>query len=353
MDSGSLDNLYAKARGLLDLGRPREALPLFLKVSAQDPNNYAAIVSSAVCHLHLEEYKNALEYAEKAIALSPEDEWGHRVRSITLGNLDRKNEALEEALEAVRLAPELPEAHNTLVRARLRCNDVKGAQEAAKGLIVLAPADTETWLLAGVVEIAADNKYTAEKYLKKALEIDPLSAQARNALGMLAMRADGKSKEAIEHIEAAVRLDPTNTWGAESLYSEMSALPVMLVYLLLLPIILIGFVISPLYSLVFLVVAIYTIIKTFVTNAMNRRKLSNEMRMLFRSKGIGERMDDVKGALKATAANVFEKLWLAYVLAFAALVIRIVSISTNTKPLYYLSWIIFFAGTLVIYKKLD
>lgn len=353
MDNQSPENLYLKARRLLDLGRPSEALPLFLEMIAREPGCYLATASAAVCYLHLEEYKNALEYAEKAIALSPEDEWGHRIRSITLGNLDRNIESLEEALESVRIAPELPEAHNTLVRAKLRCDDVSGAQEAAKGLIVLAPADTDTWFLAGIVEIAADNKYTAEKYLKKALEIDPLSAQARNALGMLAMRSDGKSKEAIEHIEAAVRLDPTNTWGAESLYSDMSALPVMLVYLLLLPIVLIGFIISPLYSLVFLVVAIYTIIKTFATNAMNRRKLSNEMRMLFRSKGIGERMGGVKGALKATAANVFEKLWLAYVLAFAALVIRIVSISTNTKPLYWVSWILFFAGTIVIYKKLD
>ncbi len=97
------ENLLQKAEQLADIERWREAVPLLAKVIAKNPQHFHANCLLSLCHYNLKDFPAALEYAERAIAAEPEQEWGHRLRSVALTEQGRKKDALKSAEEAVRL----------------------------------------------------------------------------------------------------------------------------------------------------------------------------------------------------------------------------------------------------------
>ena len=105
--------LVADARRLVDRGQPAQALP----------------------------------YAEEAIALDAENPAALTVRADIRRMLDKLPEAEADALEALRLDPELPEALRALARIQGAQEDWEACIETATARIRDAPRDGEAWTI--------------------------------------------------------------------------------------------------------------------------------------------------------------------------------------------------------------
>src|SRR5688572_7654376 len=97
------DNLYdliQRAAHLVDIERYREAIRLLMKARAIEPENSYVVSLLAQSFLGLGDNIQGLKHAEEATALDPDSEWGHRLRSIALGELERNHDSLSAAVEA-------------------------------------------------------------------------------------------------------------------------------------------------------------------------------------------------------------------------------------------------------------
>jgi tetratricopeptide (TPR) repeat protein len=100
-DSGSL----ARAEALVELRRYAEAESVLGHVLAAGPDDDRAWCVLALVHDGLGHAARMLEAANRAVALAPDHELGHRLASIALARLEQPEEAVRAAAEAVRLDP--------------------------------------------------------------------------------------------------------------------------------------------------------------------------------------------------------------------------------------------------------
>lgn len=101
-----------RAAALSDVGRHPDAEALLRRALATGPEDAVLQAGGPHVLLGLGRSTEALERAERTIALAPEVGYGHALRSIALGtDLRRRREAVDAAGEAVRLDPEDPSCH--------------------------------------------------------------------------------------------------------------------------------------------------------------------------------------------------------------------------------------------------
>src|SRR5206468_9364332 len=134
----------------------------------------------SLAHLNLNENDLAQRYANDAIGADPQEEWGHRLRSIVLLRQGRKRESLESAKEAVRLAPHEPLAIYSLVQSQRASQMIKEARETAERLREIAPDNTYAYESLGLLAIDESKYDEAEFHCRKALELNPNSYTAMN-----------------------------------------------------------------------------------------------------------------------------------------------------------------------------
>jgi tetratricopeptide (TPR) repeat protein len=127
----------------------------------------------------------------EAGAMAPDVAYGH---------------AVEAAASALRLDPELGEAHCTMGHLKtVREFDWVGAEEAFKRALELSPGDAEAYDLYGRLCAALERYDDAIALLRRAQELDPL---AHGLDVVTALLRAGRYEEAIVRGEAAVELEP-------------------------------------------------------------------------------------------------------------------------------------------------
>ncbi len=346
-------NSIKKAEALIDIERQREAVPILTKVYASNPHNFQAVCLLARCFYELNENEEALKYSEKAIQIEPENEWAHRLRSVALGELGKKKESLKSAEEAVRLAPDEPHALQTFANALLRCGKQEEAKSVAEKILELAPDSENSHLTAGSVYLDLQYYQLAEKHYREALRINPLSYNAQNNLGIVAVRRDGKSENAVEYFAEAVKIEPANNLAVENLRMQFSVLPQLAVCILYIPLGILGLLIAPTLAIIFLLGGLFLVIKTFFVNFNNRHLLAEEFRVLFKSESYQNRFKRSLNQLWDISRNIFLKIWLAYAFAVAAFVLRLLSFYYNSDLLKAAAFLTFLACPFIISKKAD
>jgi Flp pilus assembly protein TadD len=206
-----------RAAVLCDLGRYAEAATMLGSIIAGSPESPRAWCLLSQAELGLGNDDAALRAALAAIPFAPDAEWPHRLASIALTGLERPEEAVWRAREAVRLEP-----HEWRVHAHLagtlakRGGDLEDARAAADRAVELAPNAVETHIAAGAVAAAAGRRPEAQAAYKRALSIDPEHSGAHNELARLHLRRrnianPGGMAQAATGFATAVRADPTAT----------------------------------------------------------------------------------------------------------------------------------------------
>ena len=205
-----------RAQRLLDIGRPAEALKILNALAADDPGNYDVLCRIAYAELALKHNAEALRAADAAIAAAPEKEWGHRLRSIALGRMNRLAEALASAQTARSVYPEEPITLYQLFCILRRCKRNAEAEEVLRDLLRIAPDSWYAHYASGSAALSRKDPAAAEQHFREALRIDPLSSETHNDLGVALLR-QGKRKESVDAFWNAAKADPNSQHARDNI----------------------------------------------------------------------------------------------------------------------------------------
>jgi tetratricopeptide (TPR) repeat protein len=197
----------ARASAMLDVRRYAEASALLARIVSAEPDSGRAWCLMARAHLGADRYRDAIDAANRAVALSPSDEWPHRLASNALGHLGHQADALRAACEARRLAPGYWQTHVCVAQAALAGHRFDVAAEAADRARALAPNEADVHFLAGKVSLARGRLAEAREHQERALALDPAHSGAMNELGRIRLRRHDTAG-AIRHFIGAARATP-------------------------------------------------------------------------------------------------------------------------------------------------
>jgi tetratricopeptide (TPR) repeat protein len=200
----------ARAEALAELGRRQQALDVLNELIVAGAEDVRIWRSLAQIHLELGDGEKALRAADWVVTFQPDDEWGHRLRSAALKLLQRPEEAVAAASEAVKLGPAVWQGQAALAMALHSTGDLSAAAEAARKATVLAAevdpgvdpeakqvaealqaavsADSEAQAVAGAAGEAAEPVLDSEIKLLEGLE------------SAVAGSPDGLDEESLQHV---------------------------------------------------------------------------------------------------------------------------------------------------------
>jgi tetratricopeptide (TPR) repeat protein len=139
------------------------------------------------------------------------NDWG-----IALVQLGKFDEAIEHYREALRLKPELPDAHHNIGIALIRTGKLDEAASHFREALKLKPGLSQSHINWGIILAAQGRLEEAVGHYREAIRIDPAMALTHHNLGLALVRL-GKPKEAIAHFREALRLQPDYPDAAHSL----------------------------------------------------------------------------------------------------------------------------------------
>jgi tetratricopeptide (TPR) repeat protein len=198
----------AHAHLLIGARRYDDALVAAQRALADDPSDPEAWCLVAAALYHLDRFGDALAAAEQAVALDPTHEWPHRLRSLSLLALDNRRAALSAAQQAVICSPDSPAANDVLTSAALASGRTREATDAAMRCIQLDPSSALGHNAVARVLLHVKDWGPAEQACRRALALDPENVAARHNLGIALSRQSGRTREAVDHLTAASKLNP-------------------------------------------------------------------------------------------------------------------------------------------------
>jgi Tfp pilus assembly protein PilF len=144
--------------------------------------------------------------------VAPDSARMHQLLAQYLINEGDAKKAITQYREALRLDPLLPGAHFELGEAILIeagvANGKAAAQEEFEAALAIDPRDAKSECRLGALMSLSGENESAQKHYQRAIEINPNEADARVGLGKILMSTH--PDEALRHLLAAVRSDPTN-----------------------------------------------------------------------------------------------------------------------------------------------
>ncbi len=146
---------------------------------------------------------------ETAIKNDPDNGVAHYHLGIAFDQLGNLARAEGEWRDAVRLRPNLVEAHRALAAVALRRNDMGGLEEAAGQIIKLQPGSADGFALRAVSYINRGQFDRAEQDVRKSIEVAPQSPIGYIQMGnlRLAQRQYGEAEKAYQQ---GLEHDPTS-----------------------------------------------------------------------------------------------------------------------------------------------
>ena len=141
--------------------------------SMEDPSGFASLV---MAHLHLlrREHRKAFEAAEYAVNLRPSCDVSAATFANVLNYLDRSEEAIQFAEQAIRLTPIAPTIYpGILASSYYGAGRYEEAITAAHAIIDLNADATDAWLVLAAAESAVQNITAARAAMDEVLRVKP------------------------------------------------------------------------------------------------------------------------------------------------------------------------------------
>jgi len=201
--------MFSQALELLNQGKLKEAEEAFLKLIAQEPQNFQAYYQLAFIAKAKGEFQKAFDFARKCLSLNPEFIDAYNFLggiSYETGNVDKAIAYFEKALS---LNPNYLPAWNNLglcYKAKRRFEEARYCFEKA---VSLNSNYADAWSNLGNLlrELGEDEK--AIECFKKALEKDPRLLEAKLNLGLF-LCDRGNFEEGLKLLQECYREHPRN-----------------------------------------------------------------------------------------------------------------------------------------------
>jgi tetratricopeptide (TPR) repeat protein len=199
----------ARADHLLDVGRAEQALTM-LQGDPRTATDAGALVLMAQCYHQLDRDRDAVEAAERSLAVDPERPGGWLMLALARLAEGRPVDAVPAAERGVELAPWFPPAHGVAARAYAELGRFEPAHDHAHKVLALDPDGPAGWIALCRVHIAQQRWDEAAMAANQALGRDPENGEARVLLGIAQVnssRSSGRA-QAMETIAATLRDNP-------------------------------------------------------------------------------------------------------------------------------------------------
>ena len=235
---------FAIGSVLLQEGKPREAREAFEASLKLSPNFLPSVEQLVDLDLTAKLGQAAMDRVQKLIDSNPRSAllWvlkgkiyvakvfselreasqtnTDRTRELQLSDVPSTTEAVSQAeaalLKAIDLDPSLPSAYQLLAKLYVWSNK---QQEALKSLSTLAAKTNNAAIFTqiGVIQEQLHDYAAASTAYERALDVNPDHFEALNNLANLCAERMGKLDRALELAEKAARLQPNNSYGADTL----------------------------------------------------------------------------------------------------------------------------------------
>jgi predicted Zn-dependent protease len=215
MSDQEVSRIKAQARVLIDAGRFAEAATTLTHGLAAEPGDYELLCLMSQVMVRTQRDREAATYAEQAIAVQPEGDWGHRLRCFAMRNY-HLGESLKSAKRAVEVDPQEPSNWHALASAELHLVNLNGARAAAEQMLALAPESCIGHQLLALVALKEKKYEEAEAHCRRELTLNPNSYPGMNNLGV-ALLNRGRKREAIEALNRAAKMDPSHELARRNL----------------------------------------------------------------------------------------------------------------------------------------
>lgn len=189
----------ARAEALAELGRRRQALDVLNELIVAGTHDVRVWRALAAVYLETGDGEKALRAADWVVTFAPGDEWGYRLRASALRLLDRPDEAVAAAEQAVRLGPRVWQSRASLAAALEASGDLsQAAEQARRASEMAAELDPE----------AASEAREFEEAVAKAFEESGESGESKEAGESKELRETPESIGLVADLEAVLASRP-------------------------------------------------------------------------------------------------------------------------------------------------
>jgi tetratricopeptide (TPR) repeat protein len=195
---------------LLEKNRIDEARKLNDEVLKAKPDDIDSQIFKGEIEMRSGKANDAVNTLQGVLKSDPDNGIGHYQLGLAFDQLGNINRAESEWRDAVRVRPDIVEAHRALAGVAIHRRDPAGLAQEADQIISLQPGAPDGYLLHAVADIDRKNYSTADDYLHRSLQKDPNNSAAYVQLGNLHM-AQSQLAEAQKAYQQALDFDPTST----------------------------------------------------------------------------------------------------------------------------------------------
>ena len=216
--------LHARAKLLIDLGKPDAAIDVLREALRKDPMDHRALYMFGHCELLKGRFEKALLLADQAIAIEPNKAGSWLLKANTELYLNELPTALRSIDEAIRHAPHHADCYAIKGAVLLRRLEKGHALIALDEALRCDPENVQALSLRSLALSISDQHQLAAEEVERALRTAPDNARA------LATRSwgefvSGRISTAKEGFRAALRQDPADGLGRIGLKFTLSAWP--------------------------------------------------------------------------------------------------------------------------------
>lgn len=213
---------FNKGALLLQHGRYELAEQEFRAALAQEPDFAAAHARLALCLEHRKDRAGAIHEAQEAVRLGAGDAYNHYILGFVLKHNGKLKLAEESALRALELEPYDADYFGLVASIALDRDHPKEALDwADQGLACEA---SHNWCanLRAMALVKLGKKAEASESLGAALHNNPEDSLTHANQGWTCLH-QGNYKQAFEHFQESLRLDPENDWARDGLKEALKA----------------------------------------------------------------------------------------------------------------------------------
>jgi tetratricopeptide (TPR) repeat protein len=174
------------------------------------PEDEDAQVYKGEIELHSGKPGDAANTLQAVLKNDPDNAVAHYQAGLAFDQLGNTNRAEAEWRDAIRVRPEIVEAHRALAAIAIHRGDAAGLAQEADQIIALQPAAADGYLLRGVAEMDRRQYSLSDEYIHRSLERQPNDPDAYIQLGNLRV-AQNQLADAQKAFQQALDLDPNST----------------------------------------------------------------------------------------------------------------------------------------------
>jgi tetratricopeptide (TPR) repeat protein len=212
-----------RAVQLIQLHKYDLALKELDSMLADDPNIARVYSLKALAFMDKKQKLKAIENAQKAIGIDPDDAYPHYVLGVVYFNLTEDYKKTQDSIkESLKINPDNPDCYDILAQLRLIKLDYSGALKFCEEGLKLDPQDVDCLSTRARVLALMGKRGEAKQTIGNALSTDPENITALTSAGWVHLES-GDHIKALEVFREVLRLNPEYDYAKAGIVQALKA----------------------------------------------------------------------------------------------------------------------------------